>query len=151
MKVEQLMKREVVSCKPETDLAAVALMMWQHDCGSVPITDANDHPVGMITDRDISIAGATRSCPLSEIRASNVKDGDVVSIHPGQDINDALGLMSAAQVRRLPVVDDADRLVGILSVSDIVARLPQGGAGASASGLSQEQVIDTLRSIIQHH
>lgn len=151
MNVEQLMIREVVSCKPETDLAAIALMMWENDCGSVPVTDAGNHPIGMITDRDISIAGATRSCPLSEIRASSVKDGEVVSIHPGQDINEALALMSSAQVRRLPVVDDSGHLIGILSMSDILARLPEGGAGGRSSDLSRERVIDALKSITRHH
>jgi CBS domain-containing protein len=153
MNVEQLMMRDVVSCKPETDLAAVALMMWENDCGSVPITDDEGHPVGMVTDRDISIAGATRSCPLSEIQAATVKDGEVVCVHPQQNVNEALGLMSSAQVRRLPVVDDDNRLVGILSMSDIVACLPDSGAGPArgANDLSREQVIETMKSIMVHH
>lgn len=151
MNVEQLMMREVVSCKSETDLSAVAMMMWENDCGSVPITDEEGHPVGMITDRDIAIAAATRNRALSEIRAASVKDGEIVSIHPEQDINEALGLMSSAQVRRLPVVDNEDRLVGILSMSDIIAHLPDSGGGQSSGDLSREQVIETLKSIIDHH
>jgi len=151
MNVQQLMMRDVVSGKFDTDLAAVGLMMWENDCGAVPIVDDEGHPIGMVTDRDISIAGATRRCPLSEIQASAVKNGQVVCIHPEQDINEALGLMSSAHVRRLPVVDGDDRLVGILSMSDIVANLPDSGASVRRGDLSREQVIETLKSIMERH
>jgi CBS domain-containing protein len=152
MNVEQLMMRDVVSCKSGTDLAAVAMMMWENDCGSVPITDDENRPIGMITDRDISIAAATRRRPLSEIQASTVKqDGQVICVHPEQDVNEALGLMSSAQVRRLPVVDDGNHLVGILSMGDIVACLPDSGGGGPAGDLSREQVIETLKAIMGHH
>src|SRR5262245_11710178 len=67
MKVKDLMTTDVKRCSPETNLAAAAKIMWEGDCGAVPVTDERDHVVGVITDRDICIAAATRPRTEGEI------------------------------------------------------------------------------------
>ena len=69
MKVKDLMTTEVKRCSPETNLAAAARIMWEGDCGVIPVTDEYDHVVGVITDRDICIAAATRPRTEGEIPA----------------------------------------------------------------------------------
>ena len=147
MRVEEIMIRDVATCSPGSDLASVAMTMWNRDCGSVAVTDDEGRPVGMITDRDISIAGATQHRPLADIPVYNVKDNHVISGETDQDIRDALSLMAAARVRRLPIVDDAGRLAGVLSMGDIVAAL----ADKSDAELASEDVIDALREVYVTH
>jgi FOG: CBS domain len=72
MKVKELMTTDVKRCSPETNLAAAAKIMWEGDCGAVPVTDEHDHVVGVITDRDICIAAATRPRTEGEIPAKEV-------------------------------------------------------------------------------
>ena len=144
--------QDITTCNPATDLAAVAMMMWNKDCGVVPVTDEQGKPVGMITDRDISIAGATQRRPLSEIPVSAVKDGGIVACEADRDVRDAMRLMADARVRRLPVIDGEGRLVGVLSMGDVVANVPGSGDGSSPSAeLPYEDVINVLKEIYVHH
>lgn len=129
----------------------MAMMMWDKDCGVVPVTNAEGKPVGMITDRDISIAGATQHRLLSDIPVSAVKDGRIISCSTEQDVKDAIKLMANAKVRRLPVVDGDGRLVGMLSMGDVVANIPGSGNGQSSGELPYEDVIEVLKSIYVHH
>jgi len=151
MRVKDIMMSEIASCTPNSDLATVAMMMWNMDCGVVPVTDAEGRPVGMITDRDISIAGATQHRLLADIQVTDVKDGRIISCSKEQEVKDAIKLMANAKVRRLPVVDGDGRLVGMLSMGDVVANIPGAGNGKSSAELPYEDVINVLKSIYVHH
>ena len=151
MRVKDIMTSEIATCSPNSDLATVAMMMWNKDCGVVPVTDAEGKPVSVITDRDISIAGATQHRLLSDIPVTAVKDGRIISCSTEQDVKDAIKLMANAKVRRLPVVDGDGRLVGMLSMGDVVANIPGGGKGESSAELPYEDVINVLKEVYVHH
>jgi CBS domain-containing protein len=147
MKVEDVMTRDVQTCGPETNLADAAMRMWRNDCGVLPVVSDGGRVVGMITDRDICMAAATKHRDPANIRVSEVTAGKLYSCSPNADIHEALKVMREKQVRRLPIIRSEDgKLVGILSMNDVALR-EQGGAKAE---LSAEDIEQTLRGICAH-
>lgn len=142
MLVKDVMTRNVTSCRPENNLAELAEVMWNERCGALPILDGSGRVLGIITDRDICIALGTRNIRASELLARDVSSSGYVSCSPGNDVRDALKTMGTKEVGRLPVVDETGRLVGILSIDDIVFR-----AGGGRSDLTDREIIDTLRGM----
>ncbi|MCU1287849.1 MAG: hypothetical protein JWN60_78 [Acidobacteria bacterium] len=121
MKVLDLMTSDIGFISPADDLARAADIMWQKDCGVVPVVDAEMRVVGIITDRDICVAAGSRDCKASEIKAEEFcGEENVVSCRPGDKIKDALKLMKKNKIKRLPVTSQKGELVGIISVSDIL-------------------------------
>src|SRR5262245_22325956 len=124
MKVRDLQTSDVHSCGPDTNLAEAAQIMWECDCGVVPVVDDQRKLVGMITDRDIAIATTTRSLAPADIRVRHVMStGQLYSCRPDDDVRAALTTMGEHRVRRLPVTDRENHLVGILSLNDLVKRV----------------------------
>jgi|SRR5579864_619496 len=122
MKIEDLMVNTVTFCEPAQNLAEVAELFWNHRRGSLPVLDDSGLVTSIITDRDICIALGTRNARASEIRVRDVVPARVFTCHPGDDPLSALQTMVAQNVRRLPVVDEHDRLVGMLSIDDLIRR-----------------------------
>jgi CBS domain-containing protein len=120
MKVKDLMSRDICSCSPETNLAEVASLMWQYDCGAIPVIDQNDKVANIITDRDICMAVALQNRMPAEIHAGEVASRGIYYCRETDNIQDALEVMAQQQVRRLPVVDDNDELLGMLSLNDVI-------------------------------
>ena len=146
MKVQDVMTDEVQTCGPETNLAAAAMQMWRGDFGAMPVV-AGGKVVGMITDRDICMAAATKHRDPANIRVKEVMSGKVYGCSCDTDIHEALKIMQQKQVRRLPIISAEDgRLQGILSMND-VAMKAQGGRKAE---LSAEDVENTMRGICAH-
>jgi CBS domain-containing protein len=147
MRVKELQTSDVTSCSGDTDLAAAAKIMWDCDCGVVPVVDNERKVIGVITDRDICIATATRSAVPSEIQARDVMSGqDLHSCGPDDDVRTALATMKRHRVRRLPVLDQQQRLVGIISINDLVMRA-ECRRGADVPG---EEFLETLQAICAH-
>ena len=142
MKVKDLMTTDVKRCSPETNLAAAAKIMWEGDCGAVPVTDEHDHVVGVITDRDICIAAATRPHTEGEIQVKDVVSKAAYTCTPGDDVRAALETMKARKVRRLPVVEQSGRLVGIVSIHDIAEQSRSRGGD-----VSPDSVLDAFIAI----
>jgi CBS domain-containing protein len=117
--------------------------MWEGDCGAVPVIDDRGKVVGMITDRDICIAAATRPRPEGEIPVQDVISKALYSCGPGDDIRSALETMRTRKVRRLPVVDQGGRLAGIVSIHDIALQ-SRSNKGAD---IPTEAVLDTFIAI----
>jgi CBS domain-containing protein len=147
MKVQDIMTADVETCSPESDLGAAATIMWKRDCGSIPVVDAEQKVVGMITDRDICMAVATRNKLASAIKVGEVISGRVYACSPDDDIKDALETMQSAQLRRLAVVDDDGRLHGILSINDVVLH---SAKGRSKKHVSHRDVMATLKALSEH-
>jgi CBS domain-containing protein len=141
MKVREIMTTDAKSCRPETSLAEAVKLMWEADCGVLPIIGADRKVAGMITDRDICIAVATRGRTADRIAARDVTAGKAYTCSPDDDVVAALETMKAQKVRRLPVVDAEGRLKGVLSLNDIVTH-----AGAATAN----QIVTTLTSICEH-
>jgi CBS domain-containing protein len=144
MKVKEIMTSDVKCCTPETNLAAVAKIMWEDDCGVVPITDNQGKVIGVITDRDICIAAATRSRPEGEIPVAEVISTTVHACAAGDDVRATLATMKRQQVRRLPVLGTDGHLVGIVSINDIARQAGRRDIGAD---ISAQEVLETFTSI----
>jgi CBS domain-containing protein len=144
MKVRDLQTSDVRSCGPDTNLAAAAQIMWECDCGAVPVIDDSRNLIGMITDRDIAIATTTRSSAPADIAVRHVMStGHLHSCRPDDDVRAALATMGEHRVRRLPVTDRQNHLVGILSLNDLVRRVDyRGGAD-----VPRDEFIEALQAI----
>ena len=119
MKVEELMTREVGACRAFDRADQGAKIMWERDCGAVPVLDQEGSVVAMLTDRDLCMAAMLEGRGLSEIRVSSAMSKDLWSCRPDDDLSNAEEVMRAHKVRRLPVVDAHGKLLGILSLSDL--------------------------------
>ena len=118
MKVKECMCSSVWAAKPETTIYDIAKLMETNQIGCVPICDANNDLVGLITDRDIVLRGVgcdknTKTTPVSEIMTTNICTCD-----PEAEVYDVECAMSQNQVRRIPVVEN-NKVVGILTIGDL--------------------------------
>lgn len=108
------------TCGLDDSLNRAAQIMWELDCGCVPVVDASGKTAGVVTDRDICIAAYTQGRGLNDISVASVTaNRPTISCSPQDEIEDAEALMKEHQIRRLPVTDPAGKLVGILSFSDL--------------------------------
>lgn len=139
MKIDKLMTRDVRTCRPEDSLAESARIMWENDCGCVPVVDAQTCVVGMITDRDVCMGAYTQGRPLAEIPLPSVMSTTVHCCRSGDDVEDAVEIMKAKQLHRVPVLNDGGQLVGLLSLNDI--------AGEAASGRTVRDKQVTLEGV----
>ena len=145
MKVQDVMVKDVRFCTPDTNLATVAKIFWERGCGVLPIVE-NGRAIGMITDRDVAIALGTRNARPGDTCVRDVALPKVFFCFAQDDIRSALRTMQAQQVRRLPVVDDAGALLGILTLDDIIFYAGE----KSTDELTYTDVIDTMRAICEH-
>ncbi|HEX8495260.1 MAG TPA: CBS domain-containing protein [Pyrinomonadaceae bacterium] len=149
MKVRDIMTTDVGSCELETNVAAAARIMWEKDCGAVPVLDGEGRVIGIITDRDICMALTTRNQLASELTVGDVIDGAVKTCAPDDDASAALKTMQSEQLRRLPVIGDDGKLVGILSLNDVILNSKQGKSKKGAH-ISHGEVMDTLKALSRH-
>src|SRR6185503_6892997 len=110
MKVREIMTSDVKTCRPETSLAEVVKLMWERDCGVLPVVKSDGIVSGMITDRDICVALATRGQTADRIAVGDVTAGKVYTCGPDDNATVALQAMKSQRVRRLAVVDTEGRL-----------------------------------------
>lgn len=148
MKVQEVMTRDAKTCVPDTNLAQAARLMWDGDCGILPVVTEEGRVVGLITDRDICMASSTNSEHVTEIPVSRVITGEVYSCQPEADIHDALKTMQEHRVRRLPVVDNEGQLQGILSMNDVALEAKDGKNGKA--GINYGDVVATMKALCAH-
>ena len=143
MKVKDVMTPDAKAIWITESLADAAKEMWENDCGALPIIKDGRKVVGMITDRDICIAGATRSRTEGEIPVRDVISRTLHACRPGDEIHSVMDTMKRQQVRRLPVIGQDGRLTGIISIHDIALQARPG----KVSDLRAEEVLDTYIAI----
>jgi CBS domain-containing protein len=119
MQVRDLMTADVVSVLLDDTLSVAARRLWEHDCGALPVLEGSGRVVGMITDRDICMATWTRGTAPDLLSVKHAMSTKLVACSPDDVIEDAQAAMRSSQVRRLPVLDAEQQLVGIISLSDI--------------------------------
>jgi CBS domain-containing protein len=148
MKVEELMTHNVRTCRSGDTLSTAAQLMWDGDCGCVPVIsdDGSKRVVGMLTDRDICMATHFRGCRPREIAVGDVMSTGVRAVGPSEDLADAEAIMRDAQVRRLPVVDGNQELLGIVSLADL-AREADRKRQSKQPSITEHEVGDTLTAI----
>jgi len=149
MKVQDIMTSDVQCCGPDTNLAAAAQMMWDSDCGALPVLNLEGHVMGMITDRDICMAAATKNKPASDITVWETVSGKAYTCQLSDDVHKALDIMKRERVRRLPVVDADGVLQGVVAMNDFVL-LAADAKGAKAPAVSYEDVVRTMKAISAH-
>jgi CBS domain-containing protein len=135
MKVSEVMTRDVQTVRPDQPVQQAASFMLSADAGSIPVTDG-DRLIGMITDRDIAVRGVAKGygpdTPVREL----MSDG-IICVRADDDVEDVASKMSEAQVRRLPVIDDDERLCGIVSLGVLSRDTDEDCAGEALEGVTE--------------
>jgi CBS domain-containing protein len=145
MRIRELMNKPAVTCSPGDSLRVAAQAMLEHDCGAVPVADGDGRLVGIITDRDICMAAYTRKEAPELLRVADVMAKRVSSCHADDSSEVAEGMMRDKQIRRIPIVDDDNRPVGMLSQSD----LARNAASAPRRNTVEKHFIHTMAAISQ--
>jgi CBS domain-containing protein len=119
MKAQDLMTTEPACCTPSSTVREAAQLMREHDCGCIPVVEGKSRRlVGMVTDRDVACRcvaeGKSPDTPVREIMTTNPQ-----SSHPEDDIAAVEQIMIEAKVRRVPVVDDGGRCIGMIAQADL--------------------------------
>jgi CBS domain-containing protein len=138
MKVKDMMHKGAEFVAPNAKLQAIAKKMRDHDIGAIPVCE-DGRPIGMVTDRDIAIRGLADGKDISALEARDVMTRDVIFCRETEDAEDALRIMENNKVRRLPVLDDAEKLVGMVSLGDI------------SHALSRELTGEVTKAVSAHH
>lgn len=138
MKVKDMMHKGAEFVAPNAKLQAIAKKMRDHDIGAIPVFE-DDRPIGMVTDRDIAIRGLADGKDISALEARDVMTRDVIFCRDTEDAEDALRIMENNKIRRLPVLNDAEKLVGMVSLGDI------------SHALSRELTGEVTKAVSAHH
>lgn len=135
MRVSEVMTRDVQTVRPDQPVQEAASFMLSADAGSIPVTDG-ERLVGMITDRDIAVRGVAKGhgpdTPVGELMSK-----DVICARIDEDCDEVASKMSEAQVRRLPVIDEQERLCGIVSLGDFAREGATDTAEQALEGVAQ--------------
>jgi CBS domain-containing protein len=126
MTVAARMSRAVRTVRPEDTLDRAASILWEEDCGCVPVVDGLDRVRGMLTDRDVTMAALTTGRSLDHLKVESSMARELHTAEPTEPLVGALARMAETQVRRLPVVDDEGHLVGLLSMADAAQAFGEG-------------------------
>ena len=127
-KCERIMTRDPVTCLPGDTLATAAERMRLENVGALPVVDGEEcWLVGIITDRDIAVRAAARGLDPRTTPVSEVMTRDVASCLSDDTMEKAVERMEERQVRRLPIIDDDGRLVGIIAQADLAIRVHDRG------------------------
>jgi CBS domain-containing protein len=138
MKVKDVMHKGAEWVSPETTVSDVARRMRDLDIGAVPVGE-NDRLIGMVTDRDITCRGVANGQDVARLTARDVMSKGIFYCNDSEELEDALRIMEQKQVRRLPVINDKKRMVGILSIGDV------------GDAASHELTGEVVASVSAHH
>jgi CBS domain-containing protein len=149
MKVKEVMTLNPTGCTSTNSLADVAGLMWDNDCGIVPVLAEGGKVVGVITDRDICMAAALKGYQLANIAVEDTISGKVFTCKTEDNVRTALETMKEKKIRRLPVLNDDGTLAGMLSMNDIVLQASEGKPNKTPD-VSYADVVSTYKSICEH-
>jgi CBS domain-containing protein len=135
MKVSEVMTSDVATVRPDQPVQEAASFMLNADAGSIPVTEG-DRLIGMITDRDIAVRGIAKGYgPDTPVR--ELMTNDIVCARIDDEVEEVANKMSEAQVRRLPVIDEQEKLCGIVSLGDLARETDNDTAEQALEGVSQ--------------
>ena len=135
MKVKELMHQGVTWVEPDTLVSTVAEKMRDEDIGAVPVGE-NDRLIGMVTDRDIAVRAFANGHDVAKLTARDVMSKGMIFCRDTEEVDDAVRIMEQKKVRRLPVINEDKRMVGMLSIGDISAGAPQSLSGEVIKAVS---------------
>jgi CBS domain-containing protein len=148
MKIATLMTTNVATCHLDEPLSTAAERMWTRDCGVLPVVDTDERVVGMVTDRDICMSTWMNGCAPQSLNVAAAMSKSLHSCSPEDSLVAAEELMRKNQIRRLPVVDRGGKLMGILSLADIV-REAQRERARGQKDVGPSEVTATLANICE--
>ena len=135
MKVSEVMTRDVQTVRPDTTAQEAANFMLREDAGSMPVSEG-DRLIGMITDRDIAVRGVAKGYgPDTPVR--ELMTDEIICAREDDDVDEVASRMSEAQVRRMPVIDDNERLCGIVSLGDLAREADDDATNEALQGVSE--------------
>ena len=138
MKVKEMMHKDAEYVAPNAKLQVIAKKMRDYDVGSIPVCEGG-RIVGMVTDRDIAVRALADGQDVSELEAKHVMSEDVVFCRDTEEAEDAIRIMEDNRIRRLPVLNEAKKLIGMVSLGDI------------SHALSQELTGEVTRAVTAQH
>ena len=144
MQIAQLMTKNVLTCRQTDMLDRAAKLMWDHDIGVLPVIDDFGMLVGVVTDRDACMAAYVQRQPLHVLPVSVAMNRHVVTCRPESSDAFVAELMAKHKIRRVPVVDDDMRPIGIVSLNDLALALAHGEA------IPEGEIAGTLAAICEH-
>lgn len=148
MKVAEVMTRDVNVCGERDSLSRAARIMWENDCGCVPVVNADGKAVGILTDRDVCMAAYMQGLPLHAIQAESAMARAVVSCSSDDDVTIAEELMRQNKIHRLPVIAKDGKLAGILSLNDLALEAERQRR-AGGEDVTAREISETLSTISQ--
>jgi len=139
MNVKDFMTADPACCTKDTPLQDVARMMLDNDCGEIPVVSSKEErkPVGVVTDRDIVVRLLAKGQNVLDKRAGDCMSEPCVTVTPDTSLVDCCGLMETHQIRRVPVIDDSNQLVGIVSMADVAQNAGRRAAAEVIKEVSQ--------------
>jgi len=135
-RIREIMTSNPSTIEPDKPVAEAARIMKQEDAGVVPVTE-NGRLTGMVTDRDIAVRVVAEGKDPQATPVREVASKDLVTIDPQQDLDEALRLMAQHQIRRLPVVEEDGRLVGVVAQADVARKGDDAQTGQVVQEISQ--------------
>jgi CBS domain-containing protein len=145
MKIEDVMTTDVRACGPNDSLSVAAQAMWEGDCGCLPVVDAHRRVIGMITDRDICMSAHLRGSPLWSLTVGDAMAKVVYGCKPSDKLATAADLMAEHQLRRLPIIDGDDKLVGVLTIGSLTQLV--AGKRKKKSSLSPRDMVELMSTV----
>ena len=150
MKINQLMTKPVKTCHPGDSGTVAARIMWDFDVGAIPVVDDHEQLIGMITDRDLCMAAYHRGEGLHEIRVAEAMNRHVVTCHSDVTETEVAQLMAKHRIRRIPIVDDDQRPIGIVSINDLAAAADGMAGSVRGRDVAPQTVTAALAAITGH-
>ena len=148
MRVSDVMTKDVACVREDERCSAAVRLMWDCDCGAVPVlSQSGDRVIGMITDRDICIATWSKSAAPDDVRVAEAMSRELFACSENDGVGLAENLMRSRQVRRIPVLDAQQRLVGIVSLADVAQASENKMGRPGSSEVAPDEVAQTLASI----
>jgi CBS-domain-containing membrane protein len=151
MRASDVMTEAPVYCDESATLEDAVRLMWSHDVASVPVVDANDHVIGIVTARDVCLMALNLGRVLEEIPVGMAMSQPVMCCHADDPLCEVEGRMKWAKVRRLPVVGTSDRLVGMITLGDLARRAANPSSDREGETITPDEVAATLSAIAQRH
>jgi CBS domain-containing protein len=135
MKVKDVMHSGVTWVSPDAKIVDVARKMRDEDVGAIPVGE-NDRLIGMVTDRDITCRGLAHGRDIAQFTARDVMSKPILYCRSDDDVEGAIRIMQKSKIRRLPVINEKKRMVGMLSLGDLSQRVPSALAGEVIQAVS---------------
>lgn len=153
MYANKAMSTKVIMCNANSNLEDISRLMWENNCGAIPVVDDQNMPIGIVTDRDIAMAAMLNHKPLWELNAEALIEKQLLCCaSAGDTLEDCLTTMEKNEVRRLPVIDESGAIAGMLSMGDAIAFASETTSKTEQdTSVPLNRVMEMLQHVSAHH